>query len=274
MGTQLTLNISGLHLTENQFSSVPPGSLEVAENVVLDYPSVAQSRRGFQKYLGSANSVTQMTEFSGVIHAVSNNLLYRDNAGTLSAYSGDVTPPSGTRNRFSEANKALYFTTTQGVKKIFAVGGTIGLAGVEKGMDGFVVSAVDRTFVDGDVNTTDSKITIAGSYYSTGIKTRFTTTGTLPTGLSTGTDYWMRREGTDSFSLYSSLKLFFGKRGSSRPFPHTLNFEYKIALGINGTNFRAIHPAQSINFGRHMSHVAILSALSFTGLKYPASTTS
>jgi len=205
LGTQLTLNISGLHLTENQFSSVPPGSLEVAENVVLDYPSVAQSRRGFQKYLESANSVTQMTEFSGVIHAVSNNLLYRDNAGALSAYSGDVTPPSGTRNRFSEANKALYFTTTQGVKKIFAVGGTIGLAGVEKGMDGFVVSAVDRTFVDGDVNTTDSKITIAGSYYSTGIKTRFTTTGTLPTGLSTGTDYWMRREGTDSFSLYSSL---------------------------------------------------------------------
>jgi len=205
LGTQLTLNISGLHLTENQFSSVPPGSLEIAENVILDYPSVAQSRRGFEKYLESAAPISQLTDFAGVIHAISNNLLYRDNAGTLSAYSGDVTPPTGTKNRFAQANEALYFTASEGVKKIFAVGGSIGLAGVEKGMDGLAGAAQNKTFVPGDVSTVDDTITIVSNFYSTGIKVQFTTTVTLPTGLSLATDYWIKRDTANAFSVYDTL---------------------------------------------------------------------
>jgi hypothetical protein len=202
---QLTLQISGLHLTENQFSSVPPGSLSVAENVIIDYSSVAQSRRGYEKILESAAAIDTLTEFSGVIHAVSNNILYRENAGVLTAYSGDLTPPTGTKNRFEQANEALYFTTDLGVKKIFSVGGNISETGVPRALDGTAGAAVDKTFTTTDVSVGDDTIAFANSFYTTGLKVQVTTAGVLPTGLSTGVDYYLNRFTSGTFKFYTSL---------------------------------------------------------------------
>jgi len=155
LASQLKLQIQGLYLTENQFSAVPPGSLEFADNIVIDYPSVAQSRRGFRKSLLATAAVDKVLTFNSVIHAVSDDLLHRNNAGSLTAYSGSLVPPIGFRNRFSEANEALYFTTSEGIKKIFTVGGSISLAGVQRALDGIATANKDTNFVPGNVNTAD-----------------------------------------------------------------------------------------------------------------------
>lgn len=203
MANQLKLQIQGLYNTENQFSAVPPGSLEIAENIVIDYPSVAQSRRGFSKHLSASAQVNAITEFNDVIHATINDTLNRENAGVFTAYSGSITPPAGFRNRFAEANEALYFTTETGIKKIFSVGGTITQAGVPRALDGVATAAQNVDFLPGDVNTTDDRIAVTG--FQTGTKVQFSTTGGLPGGLAVSTDYWLNRFDANNVSVYDTF---------------------------------------------------------------------
>ena len=205
MASQLKLQIQGLYLTENQFSAVPPGSLEFADNIVIDYPSVAQSRRGFRKSLLSAAAVDKVLTFNSVIHAVSDDLLHRNNAGSLTAYSGSLVPPIGFRNRFSEANEALYFTTSEGIKKIFTVGGSISLAGVQRALDGIATANKDTNFVPGNVNTADDRINFQNGRFLTGLKVRFSSSGTLPGGLVAATDYWIHKVDDNNVDIYNTL---------------------------------------------------------------------
>lgn len=46
-----------------------------------------------------------------------------------------------------------------------------------------------ETFVDGDVNVTTNEVTLTGHNFTQNLVVQLTTTGTLPSGLSTGTDY-------------------------------------------------------------------------------------
>lgn len=52
-----------------------------------------------------------------------------------------------------------------------------------------VATYTDVDFVDGDVNTTTNEVTATAHGLTQGLVVQLTTTGTLPTGLSTGTDY-------------------------------------------------------------------------------------
>ena len=54
-----------------------------------------------------------------------------------------------------------------------------------------VSSPAVKTFVDGNVSTGADQVTVSAHGYKTGLKVRLTTTGTLPGGLATATDYYI-----------------------------------------------------------------------------------
>ena len=62
-----------------------------------------------------------------------------------------------------------------------------------------------KNFVDGDVTVGTDNIAETAHTFLTGLKGQLTTTGTLPTGLATGTDYWVIKVDDDNFKLASSL---------------------------------------------------------------------
>lgn len=63
----------------------------------------------------------------------------------------------------------------------------------------------DETFTSANVNTTDDTITISGTKLVTGTKVRFTTAGSLPTGLAISTDYWIIRVNSTTIKVASSI---------------------------------------------------------------------
>lgn len=62
----------------------------------------------------------------------------------------------------------------------------------------------DEAFSSANVNVTTNAITIANSLLTTGQKVRFTTTGTLPTGVVVATDYWTIRD-NDGIKFATSI---------------------------------------------------------------------
>lgn len=62
----------------------------------------------------------------------------------------------------------------------------------------------NKTFEDADVDTTTDVITIASHGFTTGVKTRLTTDGVLPTGLAAATDYWIIVLTANTFALAAS----------------------------------------------------------------------
>lgn len=107
-----------------------------------------------------------------------------------------------------------YLKSTSGLDELIDVGtGPIRL--IHEDFDGrtFVVSA-DEVYVIGawaahdfattDVDASTDKITETGHSYPTGIKGQFTTTGTLPAGISLATDYYVIRTSNDEYRVATS----------------------------------------------------------------------
>lgn len=67
---------------------------------------------------------------------------------------------------------------------------------------GSITSANTTPGTATEVDIANDKVTIGGTELPTGTKVQLTTTGTLPAGLATGTDYWMvaNGDGTNSFA--------------------------------------------------------------------------
>lgn len=63
----------------------------------------------------------------------------------------------------------------------------------------------DEAFTSANVSTTDDTITITGTKLVTGTKVRFTTAGSLPTGLIISTDYWIIRVDANTIKVASSI---------------------------------------------------------------------
>lgn len=70
-----------------------------------------------------------------------------------------------------------------------------------------VVSASAKSFVDGDVSTGSDTITETSHGYLTGLQGQFTTTGVLPTGLSTSTNYYVIKVDADTYKVASTRAL-------------------------------------------------------------------
>lgn len=143
MKETLNLKLQGLYTSPNNLSAIPQGSLEIAENVVIDKMNIVESRKG-QKQYGTAltvasDSVQKLFNYStNTILNYNNKLAYdSDGLGTFVDYTGSYAPPaSGFKMRSLEANKNFYFTTSAGVYKLDSITSTPIKAGVSKALGG------------------------------------------------------------------------------------------------------------------------------------------
>ena len=162
MPQELSITPAGLYTFPNNFSKVPEGAWVAASNVVIGRDGIVNSRRGFNTYstsLGSTVTHSQaITSFQDtiIIHkAVTNALAYDDGSGTFIDYSGTFMNPSteaGSRIRFTQANKNLYFTTNDGVHKLDSVTGSPVNSGAPQAFGGTGVTTGATGFMDN--NTT------------------------------------------------------------------------------------------------------------------------
>jgi len=155
---KVTLPARGLYSFPNILGAVPEGALTTASNVVIDRDSIITSRRGFKVYgdtFGiSSNRARQLLTYKDRVLRHFSTTLQVDSNGTgtftdLQLESGgdaSVTEPStGTRIKYIEANGNLYFTSTQGIRKISCLDETeiaskyVTLAGGIKALDGIAI---------------------------------------------------------------------------------------------------------------------------------------
>lgn len=133
------LQNKGLYTYANLLSEVPPGAMTIAQNVVIDRPGIAETRRGFEFY-GDALPSTAVKAFvymsSLIWYCTDGELVYdSDDAGTWVTYSGTYSPPSGNFINSTQANGNFYFTTNNGVYKLDSLTGTPRQAGAPEGLD-------------------------------------------------------------------------------------------------------------------------------------------
>ena len=138
MAQELKLKLRGLATHPNPFSEAAEGSLAVADEVVMVRESILESRRGFKQYGDALTSIQKYFNFQDklIVHDGTTLKFDSDDAGTWSSYSGTYNPPSGRKISSAEMNKNFYFTTTEGIKKLASVTGTIGESGTPRALDG------------------------------------------------------------------------------------------------------------------------------------------
>lgn len=122
----LLLKARGLNTFNNNLSEVPEGSLNIADNVVIDRNGVIEPRRGFAIYGNSfgsgADRAKQLTVYKNrLLRHASTLMQYDDGTGLFTSFSGLFTETeSGLRIKSTEANGNFYFTTDQGIMRISA----------------------------------------------------------------------------------------------------------------------------------------------------------
>lgn len=147
MSDKDTIEITGLQISNNSFSGSPPGSLAVAENVVMPQKGVAEPRRGqeFEAITPGATVPMQLTVFGE--HVIANTAANKVQtnyglgyvaAGITTPYAGDPYNPVDCdgvsqaygRMKFGFAASFLHFCTTLGPKTLEAYNGTPRQAGL------------------------------------------------------------------------------------------------------------------------------------------------
>lgn len=154
MASNVTLKALGLNYSPNALS-LPDGSLTVANDVIIRRDNVIESRRGYKDYseaIGiSIDRPKQLIEYKDrvLVHyasklAFDTTVLNSDDRSIFDDFSGTYPEvQAGLRIKWIEANKNLYFTTADGIKKISAktasdfttASGFIRNAGVQKALD-------------------------------------------------------------------------------------------------------------------------------------------
>jgi hypothetical protein len=146
----LDLSIKGLYTSPSQFAAIPEGALSVANNVVIDRPNIVSTRRGQENYGTSAyhTGIDALTDFNAVMirHLQDGTLQYdSDNLGTFVSYAGLYSRPdptaAGSRVRFFQSNRNLYFLTDAGTMKLDHTAGIPRRAGAPRGQSGSGVTS-------------------------------------------------------------------------------------------------------------------------------------
>lgn len=131
MASQVTLKALGLNYSPNNLA-LPEGSLLVANDVIVRRDNVVESRRGFKDYsepLGlTTEPVKQLIEYKERIIAhyltkIAYDTLEQNEAGqnVFADFAGNYSETqNGLRIKSIVASKNLYFTTSEGIKKISA----------------------------------------------------------------------------------------------------------------------------------------------------------
>ena len=150
--SQTTLKALGLNINPN-FLDLPNGSLVQANDVIIRRENVIESRRGMSNWsqlFGDPSS--QLLEYKGRLLSNNANNLFFDTGLTDSngfelfdRFDGTYSPPGDYRMRYVESNKNLYFTTSDGIKKISAVTASDFTTATGYIQDAGAVKAIDFT---------------------------------------------------------------------------------------------------------------------------------
>lgn len=125
MSSTVLLKAVGLNTSPN-FLDVPQGSLLEAINVIIKRNGIIEPRRGFSLYgnslpSGSDRAKQILTYRSRILRHYSNKIQFDDGSGFFQDFSGEFSEvQTGLRIKSIEANNNLYFTTSDGIKKISA----------------------------------------------------------------------------------------------------------------------------------------------------------
>ena len=111
----------------------------------------------------------------------------------LTGLTAAITTNDGAANGTMTLTQILFGPTVNPIPKNAAEAGAGSIAGVET-----------TAGVDSNVNLTDDELTLGAHGFYTGLKIRFTTTGTLPTGISPATDYFAILIDTDIIQIATS----------------------------------------------------------------------
>lgn len=150
MSQTLNLNIDGLYTYPNNLNTnkVPEGALEVAENIDISRPGIAETRRGQKKYGIDLIDPKQMFQFENTILVNDDDKLKYDSdgIGTWVAFTGDYTQPDpNSKMRGITSSKNFYFTTDAGVYRLTSIAGQPQLAGVPEALNPFGASLTGAT---------------------------------------------------------------------------------------------------------------------------------
>jgi len=168
MPTSILLNVKGLYLNPSSFGdNAPNGALTIANNVVIDRPSVVETRRGFNNGFGTMvnTGTNSMYQFNSVklLHGA-DHIMYYDandlvpNSTTLNpvAYNGTFFEPipgdEASRVRGLESNKNFYFITADGTYRLDNVLNQPRLAGAPPGLSGTAVTTGATGFLPNNTN--------------------------------------------------------------------------------------------------------------------------
>lgn len=199
------LDNKGLYTFNNLLSQVPPGAMTIANNINIDRPGIAETRRGFNFYGNQlAAPAIKGYNYSNALLWYLNNgsLVYDSNgAGTWVTYSGSFFPPTGSFIFSTQSSGNFYFTTNNGVYKLDSLTGTPRLAGAPAALDlqgsisgvGNAItnnSQVMYQVVFGYIDANNNLILGAPSQFlfvsnSSGSTQQVTLTITVPNGLTT-----------------------------------------------------------------------------------------
>lgn len=151
MGQNLNLSLAGLNTSSSDFNGLPPGSLDVADNVEIRYKNVAEPRRGFDSLVDSEVSgvhFKKLSDFyiSGTDRTIGlqsdNALTYYNGSNPWPAvpgnYSSNILNPNDINGKckFIHAGSNLYVTARDGIRSLSS-GTTASMirAGVPKGLN-------------------------------------------------------------------------------------------------------------------------------------------
>lgn len=136
MPQQAKLSIRGLYTNPNTLSEVPDGALAVADNIVVDRESVAESRRGFKQYNDTLDDPQKIFNFRDTLLVHDDDEIKYDNSGTWSPVTGTFNGPAENRRiQGLQANQNFYFTSDLGVQKMEAPDADPRRSGAPRGLD-------------------------------------------------------------------------------------------------------------------------------------------
>ena len=145
-GSVINVDVKGLYLNPSTFGqNAPNGALTIANNVVIDRPSVVATRRGFDNsfYTLPNDGVRSLYQYNNVkLMNTTDNDLHVDplSNGVFHTYTGTYKVPDpldpASRIRGLETNKNFYFITEAGTYRLDQIAGQPRLAGAPPGLSG------------------------------------------------------------------------------------------------------------------------------------------
>lgn len=134
---QLIRTAKGIFSNHNNIHGIPEGGLLEGDNGQISRPGVISKIRGRNRYGNvAAAQITSILEFEDTLLRLQGQTLEYDNAGTWTALTGTIDPPTSThRVNAAEDRRSLFLTTLLGIYKMATISDTPIRAGIHEALD-------------------------------------------------------------------------------------------------------------------------------------------